>query len=716
MKRFILTLSAMTLCACLYAQPEIIKTREENKGSDKTFTMEQAVLGTGIRPENAYYAWRPNTSELTSSDGKRLIATGMAEGDTAVIIGLEELNSVAGTEMDSFPAFSWKSENEIIFSYKGEVYAVDVKGKVLTDKFTLPQGAANVTPNGGRYYAFTVDNNLYVCDGNGNVIPVTEDTDPNIVNGQTVSRNEFGIWNGIFWAESGKKLAFYRKDESLVGTFPLLDINTRTGSLFEIKYPMAGMSSENVRLGIYDLASNETVFVQADDFGYDQYLTNITWSPDDRYIFIQVLDRAQKNMRLNMYDASDGNFVKTLLEEHNDRFVEPQWPLHFIKGSTDRFIYTTDNRDGYKNLYLCDTDGNIERLTKVDADVAYVGQDGKNVFYTSAEVSPIENHLFSINIKNGKTARLTHEEGWHDISLSPDGKSFLDSYSSLYTPRKIDLRSSDGKQSRALLDAPNPMADYACGEIELGTVKSADGKYDNYYRLIKPVDFDPSKKYPVIVYVYGGPHSQLIKDTWNGAVSYWDMYMAQRGYIVYVQDNRGTSNRGAEFEKAIHRQCGQAEMADQMKGVEMLLSLPYVDKDRIGVHGWSYGGFMTISLITNHPDIFKVAVAGGPVIDWKWYEVMYGERYMDNPAVNREGYEKTSLINKAKDLKGKLLICQGAIDNTVVWEHSLSFIRECIKDNIQVDYFPYPCAQHNVLGRDRIHLMDKVTIYFEDYL
>ena len=316
----------------------------------------------------------------------------------------------------------------------------------------------------------------------------------------------------------------------------------------------------------------------------------------------------------------------------------------------------------------------------------------------------------------GKPQRLTHEEGWHSISLSPDCRHFVDSYSCLTVPRVINLCKTDGKPVRNLLTAADPTLEYAYTEISLGTVKSADGLYDNYYRLIKPKDFDPSKKYPVIVYVYGGPHSQMVQDTYMAQLRRWEMYMAQRGYLVYVQDNRGTENRGLAFEQAIHGQCGQAEMADQMEGVKMLMELPYVDKERIGVHGWSYGGFMTISLITNYPDVFKVGVAGGPVIDWKWYEVMYGERYMDHPEVNPEGYAKTSLINKAKDLKGKLLICQGVIDNVVLWQHSLSFIRECIINNVQVDYFPYPRAEHNVMGKDRVHLHDKISMYFDDYL
>ncbi|MGM9736280.1 MAG: prolyl oligopeptidase family serine peptidase, partial [Candidatus Cryptobacteroides sp.] len=410
----------------------------------------------------------------------------------------------------------------------------------------------------------------------------------------------------------------------------------------------------------------------------------------------------------------------------NDRYVEPLDPLYFIKGQQDLFIYRTANRDGFRSLYLCDNQGNIRRITNVPADVEYIANDGRWIYYTSAEVSPVENHLFRIGISNLKKGvdkvrftqpqRLTHEPGWHHIMMDGGCTQFVDHYSSICVPRVQNLCNADGSIIRNIYTAPDPTTEYSYGEITLGTVKSADGKYDNYYRLIKPAGFDPSKKYPLIVYVYGGPHSQMVRNTFCAELRRWEMYMAQRGYVVYVQDNRGTSNRGLDFEQAIYGQCGQAEMADQMVGVRALMELPYIDTDRIGVHGWSYGGFMTISLITNYPDVFKVGVAGGPVIDWKWYEVMYGERYMGNPSENAEGYSRTSLIAKAKDLKGKLLICQGVIDPVVVWENSLSFIRECIANNVQVDYFPYPRAEHNVMGKDRVHLMDKVSMYFDDYL
>ena len=666
MKKLSLILSALCLGWTLSAQPGIISTREANDQGGKVLTMEETILSRELSPATIHTMWDDDGTLLMYKDGK-----------------FKTYDIAAGTYSD------------------------------YTGKNKLSMQA--VSKNGS----------LYVIYANGAERLVAERENDQITYGEYVSRNEFGIDGGTFWSPDNRKLAFYRKDESKVTSFPLLDITTRTGSLKEIKYPMAGMDSENVQLGIFDVVTGETVYAAVDDFGYDRYLTNITWSPEGDMIYIQVLDRSQKHLKLNAYSAQTGGFIKTILTEDNEKYVEPFDPLYFIKGQ-NLFIYRTANRDGYRNLYLCDNDGNIRRLTSVDADVKYVGNDGRYVYYTSAEVSPVENHLFRIELKNlkkgvakasfGKPQRLTFAEGWHEIQLSPDCRYFIDSYSSLCTPRVVNLCASDGKILNNLLTSDDPTLDYAYTEISLGTVRSADGQYDNYYRLIKPKDFDPSKKYPVIVYVYGGPHSQMVQNTYLAQLRRWEMYMAQRGYLVYVQDNRGTENRGIAFEQAIHGQCGQAEMADQIEGVKMLMDLPYVDKERIGVHGWSYGGFMTISLITNYPDIFKVAVAGGPVIDWKWYEVMYGERYMDNPAVNPEGYEKTSLINKAKDLKGKLLICQGAIDPVVVWEHSLSFIRECIKNNVQVDYFPYPCAEHNVMGKDRVHLHDKISMYFEDYL
>lgn len=701
MKR-IITLAALVTPMVLSAQTGVVATHPANN-EGKSLTMEEAVMGRNVRPTGIWASWKDNSTIIFRKDGK------------------------------------WMTENLA----DGEISEYSATG--LPEGF--PENAENITSNGNRAYAYTIGQSLYLFDGGS--VSVAESENSQITYGQTVSRNEFGIENGIFWSPDGSKLAFYRKDDSKVTDFPLLDITTRTGSLKSIKYPMNGMDSENVRLGVYDRATGKIVWCDVDEYGYDQYLTNISWSPDSRNIFIQVLDRTQKHLKLNMYRAADGSFARTVLTEDDSRYVEPLDPLRFVKG-TYSFIYRTNNRDGFRNLYLCDTLGTVRRLTAVDADVEYLANDGRFVYYTSAEVSPVENHLFRIEVKMslrhsqrpkngsqnlsngqslsripadivtkakfGKPVRLTAEEGWHTISLNDDCTKFIDSYSSFNVPQVTDLRAADGKLIRNLSTASDPLKDYKTGEVLFGTVKSADGQYDNWYRLFLPTNFDPAREYPVILYVYGGPHSQMVQDTWLGQVRMWEMLMAQKGYIVYVQDNRGTQNRGAEYEKAIHRHCGQNEMADQMVGINMLKSLPFVDSDRIGVHGWSYGGFMTISLMTNYPETFKVGVAGGPVIDWKWYEVMYGERYMDTEATNPEGFAQTSLINNVNNLKGKLLICQGAIDNTVVWQHSLSFVQKCVERNVQLDYFPYPCSEHNVFGRWRIHLMDKVTNYFDDYL
>ncbi|MBR1705957.1 MAG: DPP IV N-terminal domain-containing protein [Bacteroidales bacterium] len=661
MRRSLLLLCTALLGGALHAQHRVIDVHPAHDGKD--LTMEDVILNRKVWPENRYYSW-VDANQYRFFDGIRR--------DTVRI----------NTAVEAAPIGGWT--------------------------------------------AFNVGNSLSITDGR-DTVAVAVSNDRDLVYGQAVSRNEFGIDEGWYWSPSGRRLAFFRKDESRVTDFPLLDITTRTGTLRTTKYPMNGMDSETVALGVYDLDRGGTIYLAVDDFGADRYLAGISWSPDDRFLYVQVLDRSQHHLRLNQYSAATGAFVKTLLTEDNDAWVEPLDPVRFLEGRGDLFIYRTDNRDGYKNLYLADTLGGVRRLTAVDADVEYVANDGRSVWYTSAEVSPVENHLFRIRIdaakgrplrkvRFGAPERLTPERGWHNIAMNPDCTWYFDRYSNLGTPGVTRLCSTDGKRAETLATASDPLADFAACTVELGTVPSADGQYENYYRLLYPKDFDPARKYPVILYVYGGPHSQMVTDSWLGNIRMWEMLMAQRGYLVYIQDNRGTQNRGADFEKAINRACGQAEMADQMVGIDRLRALPYVDADRIGVHGWSYGGFMTISLMTTYPDVFKVGVAGGPVIDWKWYEVMYGERYMDTPETNPEGFARTSLLDKAPRLRGRLLICQGAVDPTVVWEHSLSFIQECIDHGVPVDYFPYPLAEHNVRGPNRVHLMDKVTRYFADYL
>ncbi len=718
MKKLLSYLYASMMTAAAVAQPAVqpVAGAAEQAAPLRLLTMEEAVLGRGLAVGNLACVWRDAGAVYTFAEQDTLYAVDARTGRRTELATLGRLNELLGTEFKRMPAYSWKEG--LLMLYAGrDLVGVDLAAGRVACRYPRPADVPSAVSLGDGRFLYTRANNLYWCDAAGAEYAVTADADRNIVNGQSVSRNEFGISGGIFPSPDRRRTAFYRKDESRVTDFPLLDVTTRTGTLVEIKYPMAGMDSERVSVGVYDFDRDATVWLDATDFDEERYLTNISWGPASDRLYVQVLDRAQQHMHLNEYDAADGRFLRTILTEESPKYVEPQHPIRFLKEDPDRFVYTTSNRDGYRNLYLGSlSKGTLERLTKIDADVELAADRGHYLFYYSAEVSPVERHLFRLDLRTGRTVRLTPDEGWHDCGISPDGRYVVDSYSSLRVPRVVRLASADGRTSRELLRAEDPSAALNYGEIELGTVKSADGLYDNYYRLIKPHDFDPAKKYPVILYVYGGPHSQMVRNSFQGLLRRWEMYMAQRGYVVFVMDNRGTSNRGLAYEQATHRRLGACEMQDQVAGLEWLLSHPWADRERVGVHGWSFGGFMTISLMTHYPDLFKVGVAGGPVIDWKWYEVMYGERYMETPERNPEGYAAASLLPMAAQLRGKLLICQGAVDPTVVWQHSLNFVRSCIDAGVQVDYFPYPTHEHNVLGKDRVHLMQKVTNYFEDYL
>lgn len=602
----------------------------------------------------------------------------------------------------------------ILFSVIATHSEGNPNARLLTVEEAVGQGFRSVVPEKVSLYWDENDNltrhrpTQYFPEVN-----LPQNTD-DVVYGDIVSRNEFGIDRGVFYSPDQKLLAVYRKDHSRVRKFPLFDINTKDTR--PIRYPMAGEPSELLQLCVFDTSGKQISTLEITDFSEERYLTGVTWSPDSKYIFVQVLDRAQHSMNLNMYRASTGAFVRTILSEKNNKWIEPGEALHFIKG-TYKFLYLTDCRTGYYNLFVCDTLSKISRLTPCNADVKYVDNDGKYVYYLSSEISPIEQHLFRIKIGSNRAENLTPETGWHTVDMNSSCTQFIDRYSSFNVPGVTVVKTVEGVEVNHILDALDPIDEYAQVRSELGSVASADGRHTNYYRLFYPRNYDPNKKYPLIVYVYGGPHLQLVNNSWLGNVRMWEYMMAQKGYFVYVQDNRGTPYHGSDYEKSTNRRLGAVEADDQMAGIQELIArIPAIDRNRIGLHGWSYGGFMSLTLNTLHPYFFKVTVAGGPVIDWSWYEVMYTERYMDTPKTNPEGYAQTSLLPKAKDINGRVLICQGLLDKTVVMQHSLSFIQECIKAEKRIDYFPYPLEEHNMMGRARVHLYDKITDYFETYL
>lgn len=549
----------------------------------------------------------------------------------------------------------------------------------------------------------------------------------NVVLGESVHRNEFGINGGLFWSPKQSRLAFYRMDQSMVVDYPLVNTKAREAEPMPIKYPMAGMQSHWVTVGVYEPATEKLIYLNTcrDTTVHERemYLTNVAWSPDEKYVYIAKVNREQNHMWLEQYDAATGAFMKVLFEETNPRYVEPCEPMIFTpKG--DQFLWFS-MRDGYKHLYLYNADGSlVKQVTKGEYEVEEFIQfdkKGEHIFVYANKDNLAGRDAYRVNLKKGTMECLTMQEnglhGTHTVALNEAGTTWVNVWSSVDVPARADLRDLKHKNPlKTFYTAENPLKDYAMPGIELGTLKAADGKTDLYYRLITPPNMKPGEKYPTLVYVYGGPHSQLVTDSWLGGGNLYFLRLAQQGYVVFTLDNRGTDNRGFEFESCTHRRLGEIEMADQMEGVKFLQSLPYVDKDRMGVEGWSFGGFMTITMKLAHPEVFKVGCAGGPVIDWKWYEIMYGERYMDTPQENPEGYEATSLLNKAKNLQGRLLVIQGAEDNTVVPQHSTEFIERCINNYRQVDYFVYPHHEHNVLGRERLHLYQKMFQYYEDFL
>jgi len=664
--------------------------------------------------------WIGETNNYAYAKENAIYKVSAKRGTETLLIDLDMLNTALHLNgydsIKRLPSLKFHDDQSCFFSSKGNYYNYSYVAHQIKKVNSVSEGAQNISYHyQSANVAFTIDNNLHYSSG-GNSKQITEDDDPGIVNGQTVHRSEFGISSGIFWSPNGSKLAFYRKDETMVTDYPMVDVTKRVAEVENIKYPMAGMISEEVTLGVYDLAKDVTIYMKTGE-PKDQYLTAVSWGPNNQYIFIGILNRDQNHLKLNQYDASTGDFVKTLFEETHPKYVEPEDPLHFNPNNSNEFIWISE-KDGYNHLYLYNTSGEqLKQLTKGEWVVTgFNGFYGKDlIYFTGTKESPLEKNIYSFSLKDGTITRVSPDHGTHSAKVSSDGKFIIDNFSSTNYSRMYKLVNFKGKEIRTIKEDNQPLKDYTLGEMEIFTLTAGDGT-ELYSRLIKPIDFDPNKKYPVLVYVYGGPHAQLITDSWLGGAGLFLNYMAEQGFVIFTLDNRGSANRGRDFEQAVFRNLGELEMKDQMVGVEYLKSLSFVDPDRIGVDGWSYGGFMTTLLMVRHPETFKVGVGGGPVIDWQYYEVMYGERYMDTPQDNPEGYEKAKLINYVDKLEGKLLLIHGTSDPTVVWQHSLRFVQEAISKGKQMDYFVYPGHGHGVRGTDRIHLNKKIATYFIDNL
>ena len=736
----------------------------------KTFTLNDVIPGGdnyfNLVPKSMPgLQWWGDICVRTDIENIKKIDT--KSGKESILVTLEEVNeALKNSEMPykltghikplrtlMAASLPWGDRNVITFTQyddrtPGQKYMIwyDFSKKKIVNLFNLQgEGPTNFDfckENG--YMAYTIGNDLYVAhegDFSSMVNPkVTgnQQQEKDVVYGQAVHRNEFGIMKGTFWSPKGTYLAFYRMDQSMVTDYPQVNTTARIAELVPDKYPMAGMTSHKVTVGIYNVKDGKTIYLQAGD-PTDRYFTNISWVPDEKSVFVIELNRDQNHAQLVQYDAVSGQKIGVLYEEKHARYVEPQHPLIFLPWDDSQFIYQTQ-RDGFNHLYLMDTKTKLtgEWKTGKDSEDQYCeylktipltegnwlvqnvlgfNASRKEIIIASTEISPLQTNIFSLNVKNGKRTLIGMEDGTHQAKLSASGTYLIDYFTSNNVPREISILPTTGKKGTTLFTATDPLKEnYKLPEITVGTIKAADGETDLYYRLIKPVNFDPNKKYPAIIYVYGGPHAQMIHNTRFYDARGWDLYMAQQGYVMLTVDNRGSDNRGIKFENCTFRHLGAEEMKDQVQGAKFLQSLPYVDADKIGVHGWSFGGFMTTNLMLTYPDIFKVGVAGGPVIDWQFYEVMYGERYMDTPQANPEGYKESNLRLKAGNLKGRLEVLIGGMDPTCVPQHSISFLRACIDAGTHPDFFIYPEDGHNMMGRDRVHLHEHITRYFLDHL
>jgi dipeptidyl-peptidase-4 len=693
----------------------------------KMLTMEEAVRGqkTYLAPQKLeQLGWNTWSGQFYYIENDQLIIGNVPDGKKTVKTTLEKINSFTNPaeSFSSFPLITWRGPRGFEVRGDSKTYVFGIE---YLKKDNWQHGdEANFDESGIENIAFTKANNLFIHLAGSGDVQVTKDADKNIVNGQSVHREEWGISKGTFWSPQGNYLAFYRMDQTMVTDYPIIDFTSHPAQNENIKYPMAGGKSHHVTLGVYDLKSGKIIFLKTGG-DPEHYLTNICWSPDEKYIYIAELNRAQNEMKFNCYNAMTGDLERTLFEEKNDKYVHPMHTMLFVKTHPDEFIWQSE-RDGFNNLYLYKTDGTLLRkLTNYYAanvrmsfsmevfDLAGFDEKGDNVFYIGINSNnKIGREVRMASLDGKSDVLIAGGDGCHSVILNSTGKYLIDTYSSPTVPRRITIIDKKGKVLQTLLDAPNPLRDYKLGQIRLFTIKAADNTTDLFCRMILPIDFDSTKKYPAIVYLYNGPNVQLVTNTWLYGSDLWYQYMAEHGFIVFTLDGRGSGNRGLKFEQITFRHLGAAEMDDQLKGVDYLKSKSYVDQSRMGVFGWSYGGFMATSLMTRHPGVFKCAVAGGPVIDWSYYEVMYTERYMDTPQENPDGYKENCVLNYAGNLKGKLLLIHGTSDPVVVWQHSLLFLEKCVETGSYPDYLVYPGHEHNVLGKDRTHLFGKITEYF----
>ncbi len=695
--------------------------------------------------------WHPTEAKVTmiarGANGPALMLVDATDGSRSDLVTQEAFTAAAtkagveGLDLRALISASFDADGRSLrFVHDGRVYRYELEKGAIRAGIDFPADSeAQAFSADDRYVAWSKDKDVEVKKPDGTTFRVTRGGHEFLTHGLSVSRVEFGIKDGLWWSPDGHRLAFYREDLRPIRPYPNIDWEPRPAEHRLGRYPMAGQPGSQVSVGVYDVRDDSLVWL-ATDPTVDEYLTNVTWDPSGERIFIAHVNREQNRSELKSYSAADGKMLASLLVETDKEWTEPEHGPIFLPDGSGDFLWFSP-RDGFNHLYLYKSDGHLmQQVTRGAFDVASFegfAKDGGSIHVTATGEKPIEMHLFRASLAPGDfrvefgaggdaklfisadpMAQLTTGRGRHDAKISPCGRFLLDSHSNVEQPLKVEVvKLEDG--SRAVLhESPNPWNQVRGGTEELFTVKAEDGS-DLHGHIVLPPDLDETKKYPVLLYVYGGPHSQLVTDEFLGGAGFqgpWYHYMAAQGVIVVRLDCRGTLNRGIDFQQAIHRRMGTLEVADQIAGLEHVLARPYADRSRVGVHGWSYGGFMTLSLMTRAGDYFKCGISGAPVTDWAYYETGYGERYMDRPEENAEGYKTSMPATHLDGLRGRLLVVHGSSDDTVVWQHTIDFVDRCVKADKPVEYMVYPGQLHGLRGPYRWHFYQKMTKFFLDEL
>ena len=741
-------ISNFVLVMVLLGLPSAIVAREPAPSSSgKLLTIERIYSQPSLSGRMTRgLTWTPDGKQLsyfeTKGSGKEtkteLWVMDAANGERRLLVASDKLESILPPE-SSKPTqatglgrrapsqYLWVPDGSgLIFIGPSSLAWFDVKSQsahtVLSG--TEPIADVKLSPN-GKYVSFVRDHNIVVLEYSrtdlSGLIKLTTGGTEEIRKGELdwVYPEELDIKTAYWWSPDSLAIAYLEMDERKVSQYPMVDFSSPSGAAEMERYPVAGGANPIVRVFVASLGGGEPR-ARAMDAGAetDVYIPRVNWLADSKHLAIQRLNRTQTELDLLIADVSTGN-SHVALEEKDPYWINVSDDLFFLKDGK-RFLWSSE-RSGYRHLYLYDLESKeLAQLTRGDWEVAAVdGVDETRglIYFTATEKSPLERHLYRVALDGSGFTRLTKEEGTHAAVLAPNASAFIDTFSNTAAPPRQDLCRADGSRIAAINENKvTELADFHLSPTEFLSVKSHDGVQLNA-SIIKPPDFDPQKKYPVLVFTYGGPHAQVVRNAWGGATFLWHQLMAQKGYIIFALDNRGSAGRGHLFEEPIHFRLGAQELSDQRDGVAYLKTLPYVEGNRIGIWGWSYGGHMTLHAMFEASGEFKVGFAGGPVTDWRYYDSIYTERYMGLPQKNKVSYEESSPVKNAAHLKGKLLIAHGTGDDNVHFANTLAVMNDLIDAGKYVEVLAFPGRGHGVSDPPaRRVLMQRVTQFFLDNL